>query len=319
MAPFRAQFKERESEMEDSEKSTATKLSGIEQKRVHALSEAWNRNAAVKKYVGRVKRFLSKPELFELLPITSAQNAAFHPVSVQILREILKTTKPRVLKQDFEDLLDLIDMLNDMYGIEIRARKSTNGKIEVEKFPARSTWETFQIMGSTLRRLKSNRKETSPLDSLVNQVEVGDITPRSSMDKELSPLSALLYEISNEVTPTVIKVIISDRVKRFLIYVPRLLNISTLNEVYRPALRKIQSDFYAEEYRGRPKSKRDQEQRIFSALKKYKGKKISIDDLCRKAAKKIELISPNDRITPSTIKRHYLHVIRRIKQAKIRR
>ena len=110
--------------------------------------------------------------------------------------------------------------------------------------------------------------------------------------------------------PTIIKYSRGNK-KMLLLFLPELLNVTTLKENYMKGLSHIHGEFYQVKSKGRPESKYNQSKRILQALTEYRGRKLSIEELSDLGSKK--LAEAGEDMTASTIRRHYRNELRAIK------
>lgn len=302
------------------------KLGSLIKNKGPILDKIRKRYPSHKKLIQDIKELYSKllkeSELFRNFVNNKTPETGFlilHPE----LGDMSYFNKPSIFKKMNKDILKLgffALILENYFNILIGLRRSGNSIITslINKFP---DYELFKISGNSIKvedvyKIKEFYETAIKLGAVWGEFEIYNDDygfPR----KEFTPGSEIqiseLFGKMNSVTPTLIKYT-SKSEKRLLICIPPNLDPTTFWKEYGNKLSQIHSDFYKKKFRGRPKSKDKKREMLSAVLAPYKGKRYSINKLCQLASEKA---SDTLKLSPKTIRRHFLKEIKQIKEAKI--
>ena len=189
-------------------------------------------------------------------------------------------------------------------------------------FPSEPYWETYTAIGDRLQYCKHETKRPYRTNGPYWAKMARVINGIAIKDETASGECSLLYELMQKIdrdgaVPTVIKYLDKNGLKRLLVSLPELLDISTLQKEYSKVLSQIHNEFYGIKFKGRPETKestRDTIRKIWN--EKCKGKKLSNNQQAKIISEELNKIPDASPLEPISIVRHYLPLIKGRKRDK---
>ena len=166
---------------------------------------------------------------------------------------------------------------------------------------------SFVLDGERAIRIKGSKLFT-------DSIKITDRTSRLNIKRgKYSQFMQILAETDPSV-PAIIEYSHKIYGRKLLLVIPELISWSEVKRYMDKELSRVHQNFYKTVRRGRPKSKDKMEETLAFVLKDYTGKKFPLTRLSEIASKKLE--EEDIKITPSTIRRHYIGALQKVRCAK---
>jgi hypothetical protein len=233
---------------------------------------------------------------------------AEYNLTPDLLRTFIRKL-PKRRRKEFESFHKLLEHVLTTFNSNLRIRREDGNPIDYWFIERGFSFEPVLLV---LDGQRTVRKQGSK--QATDRIKIVDRTSKSSVKRgKYSQIMQILAEAS-PVIPAVIEYSHEVYGRKLLLVIPEWMSWSEVKLIMDKELSRIHQDFFKTIRRGRPQSHKEIEEELAAVLESYRGKNFPLTRLSEIASKELE--QTDIKIKPSTIRRHYIKTLQKVRWAK---